>query len=95
MRALYGLIEHDSLSGAVNLAAPHPLPNKDFMRSLREAWGIRFGLPAANWMLETGAFFLRTETELIFKSRRVVAAFPRLAESGFSFQFPDWPRSGA
>jgi len=33
-----------------------------------------------------GAFFLRTETELIIKSRRVIPG--RLLESGFIFQFP-------
>jgi uncharacterized protein (TIGR01777 family) len=88
VRAVYWLIEHESLSGAVNLASPHPLPNKDFLRILRHAWGTPFGLPATNWMLEIGAFFLRTETELILKSRRVVPT--RLTQSGFTFQFPDW-----
>jgi uncharacterized protein (TIGR01777 family) len=88
VRAVYWLIEHESFSGPVNLASPNPLPNKDFMRELRQAWGIRFGLSSTNWMLGIGAFFLRTETELILKSRRVIAT--RLAESGFVFQFPQW-----
>ena len=39
-------------------------------------------------MLEIGAVFMRTETELILKSRRVVPA--RLLEHGFTFQYPDW-----
>jgi hypothetical protein len=61
------------------------------MRALREAWGIRFGAPATRSMLEAGAFFLRSETELILKSRRVV---PRaLSESGFEFRFPAWPEA--
>jgi len=76
------------MSGAVNLAAPNPLPNKDFMRVLREAWGVSIGLPAAEFMLEIGAFFIRTETELVLKSRRVVPA--RLLESRFEFEFPTW-----
>lgn len=87
-RAVRWLIEHEELSGAVNLAAPNPLPNAEFMRALREAWGARFGLVASEWMLEFGAIFMRTETELILKSRRVVPA--RLIESGFKFAFPDW-----
>jgi NAD dependent epimerase/dehydratase family enzyme len=58
------------------------------MRTLRSAWGIGFGLPATKWMLEIGAFFLRTETELILKSRRVVPG--RLLQSGFEFQYPTW-----
>lgn len=89
VRAVYWLIERDELDGPVNLAAPNPLPNAEFMRALREAWGVGFGLPAARWMLEVGAFFLRTETELILKSRRVVPE--RLSESGFTFGFPFWP----
>jgi len=91
VRALYWLIEHDSLSGPVNLAAPNPLPNADFMRELRRAWGMPFGLPSTQWMLEIGAFFLRTETELILKSRRVIPG--RLLQQGFNFEFPSW--SGA
>jgi uncharacterized protein len=82
------LIEHDELSGVVNLAAPNPLPNRDFMRDLRRAWGTRIGIPANALMLELGAVFLRTETELVLKSRRVVPG--RLLHSGFRFQFSEW-----
>ena len=89
VRAVYRLIEDDPFSGPVNLAAPHPLPNMEFMRTLRQAWGIGFGLPATRWMLEVGAVFLRTETELILKSRRVVPG--RLLEAGFTFEHPTWP----
>ena len=91
IRAVRWLIERDDVSGPVNLAAPSPLPNAEFMRTLREAWGIRFGLPAAAWMLEIGAVFLRTETELILKSRRVVPG--RLLQQGFAFEFPSWPEA--
>lgn len=89
VRSLDWLIEREDIRGAVNLAAPGPLPNSDFMRALRRAWGMPFGLPATRWMLEVGAFFLRTETELILKSRRVVPG--RLLDGGFRFEFPDWP----
>jgi uncharacterized protein (TIGR01777 family) len=88
IRAVDWLIEHEDLSGAVNISSPNPLPNKEFMRIFREAWGTKIGLPATRLMLEIGAFFMRTETELILKSRRVVPA--RLLESGFEFEFPDW-----
>jgi uncharacterized protein (TIGR01777 family) len=74
------------LSGTVNLAAPNPVTNRYLMRVIREAVGVRIGLPAARWMLELGAFFLRTETELIIKSRRVVPG--RLTAAGFRFVFP-------
>lgn len=86
-RALEWLIGHDNISGPVNLATPNPLPNRDMMRLFRELVGTPIGLPATEWMLEIGAFFLRTETELILKSRRVVPG--KLLTSGFKFQFPE------
>jgi uncharacterized protein (TIGR01777 family) len=93
VRSVYWLIDHQELEGPINLAAPNPVPNAEFMRCLRAAWGIRFGLPATKWMLEIGALFLRTETELILKSRRVVPG--RLLQSGFVFQFPTWAEAAA
>jgi uncharacterized protein len=88
IRSVYWLIEHEELSGPVNLSAPNPLPNKEFMRVLREARGTRIGLPAAEFMLAIGAFFMRSETELILKSRRVVPK--RITDDGFTFDFPEW-----
>ena len=82
------LIDHEEVAGVVNVAAPNPLPNAQFMQILREAAGVPLGLPASKWMLEVGAVFLRTETELILKSRRVVPT--RLIEHGFEFSFPTW-----
>ena len=89
IRAVNWLIEHDELEGAVNIAAPNPLPNREFMRALRRAWGAKIGLPAMPWMLEIAAALMKTETELILKSRRVIST--RLEQSGFTFQFPEWP----
>jgi uncharacterized protein (TIGR01777 family) len=89
VRAVLWLIEHEELEGPVNLASPNPLTNAEFMRVLRSAWGVPFGLPATEWMLELGAFVLQSETELILKSRRVVPA--KLLQSGFGFEFPVWP----
>jgi NAD dependent epimerase/dehydratase family enzyme len=91
-RAIRWLIDHE-LDGPVNLSSPNPLPNAEFMRTLRRAWGAPVGLPATAWMLELGAIFLRTESELILKSRRVVPG--RLIDSGFVFQFPDWSAAAA
>lgn len=88
IRSVYWLIEHEELSGPINLSSPNPLPNREFMRVFREAWGTRFGLPAMEWQLAIGAFFMRTETELILKSRRVVPKL--LTDSGFEFEFPEW-----
>ena len=88
IRSVAWLLTHDEVSGPVNVAASHPLPNALFMRTLRDAWGMPLGLPATAWMLEIGAFLMRTETELVLKSRRVVPG--RLLEAGFVFEFPEW-----
>jgi len=89
VRAIDHLIANEQMPDCINLAAPNPLPNKEFMGALRNAYGQKIGLPATAWMLELGAIFLRTETELILKSRRVIPG--KLLESGFQFTFPDWP----
>jgi uncharacterized protein (TIGR01777 family) len=89
IRAIELLIAEQNFTGVVNLASPHPLPNRDFLRALRNAWGTRIGLPTTPWMMEIGTFLMRTESELILKSRQVVPG--RLLSAGFQFQFPDWP----
>jgi uncharacterized protein len=93
VRAVRWLIDRQDLAGPVNLAAPNPMPNAEFMRELRVAWGLRVGLPAPKALLEIGAVAIRTESELILKSRRVVPR--RLTESGFVFSYPDWQRAAA
>ena len=91
VRAVRFLLKRSDLNGPINLTAPNPEPNAEFMRHLRQAWGISLGLPATPWMLELGALVMRSETELILKSRRVTPQ--KLLEAGFAFDFPEW--SGA
>jgi len=88
-RAVAWLIDHEEIDGAVNLAAPEPLPQRELMRALRTAAGIPLGVPGPRWMMEIAAFLHRTDTELLLKSRRVVPT--RLLDSGFRFDFPSWP----
>ena len=83
----------DETNGVVNLTAPNPLPNREFMRTLRRAWGKHVGLRATKWMLELGALAMSTETELILKSRRVVPTL--LQKHGYEFMFPTWPEAAA
>jgi uncharacterized protein (TIGR01777 family) len=91
VRAVEFLTGREDITGPVNLAAPTPLPHRSFMRALRSAWGVPVGLPATRWMAEAGAFVLRSDTELLLKSRRVVPG--RLLEEGFAFEHPDWPEA--
>jgi uncharacterized protein (TIGR01777 family) len=87
-RAIDFLIEHEELSGVVNIASPHPVPNGEFMQLLREAWGTRIGLPSPAWLLGIGTWMMRTESELVLKSRRVVPG--KLLDAGFRFEFAAW-----
>lgn len=88
IRALDWIIEHEHLSGPINITSPHPIPNALFMKQLRKAWGTSIGLPAAGWMVRIGAVFMGTEAELPMKSRRVIPTV--LLEDGFEFNHPTW-----
>lgn len=87
VRAVRFLIDH-RLEGSVNVAAPNPVQNTAFLRELQEAWGSHIAIPTIGPVLEFGAWLVRTEPELVLKSRRVVPA--RLLEHGFVFEYPDW-----
>jgi len=91
IESILWIVAQPQFAGPVNLAAPTPLPQAEFMAELRRALGVRIGLPATRWMLELGARFMKTETELILKSRRVVPA--RLLAKGFRFAYPTWPEA--
>lgn len=79
--------QHKEISGVLNTAAPNPVSNKILMQSLRKHMGAALGLPAPVWLLKTGAVLIKTETELILKSRWVIPE--RLSAAGFQFQYPD------
>jgi Predicted nucleoside-diphosphate sugar epimerase len=87
--AIRFLLAHEELSGPVNLSSPEPLTNHAFQQILRHALLAPFGLRSPEWLLKIGAFFLRTDVELLLKSRRVIPR--RLLEAGFRFRYPDWP----
>lgn len=91
VRAVDFLIEREDLSGAFNLAAPGPLPNRDFVAGLHAALGRTWSVPVPRWALEIGALVRRTETELLLKSRRVVPG--RLLAAGFRFEFAEWAQA--
>jgi len=89
VRAIQWLLAQERIEGAVNIAAPHPLPMSEFIEAIREAWGTPFTVPVPRWMVEIGAWLWRTESELVLKSRRVAPKLLRLY--GFPFEFPRWP----
>jgi len=81
-------ISDAGMAGAYLATAPHPVSNAEFMRALRRARGVPFGLPAAGWMVRLGApWLLRTDPELALYGRYCVSR--RLREEGFEFAFAD------
>lgn len=78
------LREKEEVSGVFNCSAPHPITNRELMDNLRKAMNRKIGLPSPKWMLEIGAFLIRTETELILKSRWVIPE--RLEREGYKFK---------
>lgn len=79
--------DHPELDGVVNLAAPHPSDNRGLMAALRRTVGMPVGLPAWRFMLEPAMWALRTEPELLVKSRWVIPE--TLTRAGYRFVQPD------
>lgn len=77
---------HPRLDGPINAASPNPVDNRTFMATVRRVLGARIGPPMPRWMLELGAIGIRTETELILKSRWVLPE--KLTDAGFEFSYP-------
>ncbi len=91
VRAIEWIMAHEHLADVVNVASANPLPNAGFMRELREASHTPIGLSSPEWLIALGAVLLRTEPELVLKSRRVIPG--KLVASGFSFTYPTWPQA--
>ncbi len=85
-RAIRFIEDRGEVSGPVNVAAPTPVTNAELMATIRRILGVRFSFPTRRWMLEIGALVLRTETELLLKSRWVLPS--RLQREGFVFEHP-------
>ena len=78
--------EHKELSGVYNCSAPNPVTNEILTKNFREKTNTKFGLPSPAWLLKIGAVMVRTETELILKSRWVVPE--KLLKAGYAFRYP-------
>ena len=81
------LVEHEQIEGVVNVSSPNPTDSRGMMATLRAVLGVPFGIPTPRFVLELGSIAIRTETELVLKSRWVVPE--RLEDSGYEFEFPE------
>ncbi|MFD0862726.1 TIGR01777 family oxidoreductase [Sungkyunkwania multivorans] len=86
-RAIEFIIEKKSIEGVINLVAPRPTDNKTLMKVLRKSLGMPIGIPTPEWLLHIGARIIRTEPELVLKSRNVIPR--RLQEAGFEHSYPN------
>jgi uncharacterized protein (TIGR01777 family) len=73
------------ITGVINIVSPKPITNKNFMAILRKSIGIPFGVPISELLLKIGSIIIKTESELILKSRNVIPR--RLQENGFTFKY--------
>ncbi len=90
-RAVLHIYGHEELQGPVNAAAPDAVTNRELMRRMRTVLGMKFGIPSPRWLLEFGAVIIRTETELVLKSRWVEPQ--KLVDAGFTFHYPRLPEA--
>jgi uncharacterized protein (TIGR01777 family) len=82
------LVENENMNGAVNLAAPNPLMNKEFMKALRSKFApLGIGFPAPSFGVKLGCFLLGSAPELALQSRKVVSG--KLKDSSYEYYFPD------
>jgi hypothetical protein len=85
------IIESENLEGAINITAPKPLPNEEMMNQLRKKLKVPFGIPSPIWLLELASIFIKTETELMLKSRNVYPEI--LLENGFQFRYDTFEKA--
>ena len=81
------LADRADIAGVVNVTSPNPTDDATLMRTIRHVLGVPFGMPLPRWALELGSAAIRTETELVLKSRWVLPE--RLLEAGYRFRYPD------
>ena len=84
-RIIEWFMENKNAAGVYNCTSPSPIRNEIFMEKIRSSFRIPFGLPAPKWMIEIGTFLLRSESELVLKSRKVIPG--KLLAEGFEFEF--------
>jgi len=84
-RIIQFIKEHKELNGVFNCSSPFPITNRELMQQLRREMNMGIGLPTPKWMLEIGSFLIKTESELVLKSRWVIPE--RLIEAGFHFKY--------
>ena len=79
--------DHKEIEGVVNVSSPNPTDSRGFMATLRKVLRVPLGIPTPRFILEIGSLVIRTETELVLKSRWVVPE--TLEKAGYEFAYPE------
>lgn len=85
------IIENENFEGAINITAPKSLSNEDMMGQIRKKIKVSFGIPSPVWLLELASVFIKTETELMLKSRNVYPEI--LLENDFKFRYDTFEKA--
>jgi uncharacterized protein (TIGR01777 family) len=85
------IIENENLEGAINITAPKSLSNENMMGQIRKKIKVSFGIPSPVWLLELASVFIKTETELMLKSRNVYPEI--LLENDFKFRYDTFEKA--
>lgn len=87
MRLFVEAIENSAVHGIYNATGLQPVPNAEFMASLRNTLGVPVGLPAPAPLVKLAAPFLNTDPDLALNGRRGLPV--RIHGLGFRFRFHD------
>lgn len=90
-KAIQFIIGHPEIVGPINVTAPNPVKNVDFMKALKVKYKKWIAISQPKWLLEMGAALIGTETEMVLKSRNVIPE--RLEESGFKFEYLEFEKA--
>lgn len=84
---IYQSITNKNYKGVYIVSAPHPVSNKEFMKSLRTKMRMPIGLPSPAFLVKFGAKYLfKTDPELVLYGRYVKSL--NLEKQGYNFKYP-------
>jgi uncharacterized protein (TIGR01777 family) len=85
MRLFVEAIENPAVHGIINATGLQPVPNEEFMATLRKTLRVPFGIPTPSFLVRLGAPFIGTDPDLALNGRRGLPV--KVHGLGFRFRF--------
>lgn len=85
MRLFVEAIENPAVHGICNATGLQPVPNHEFMATLRDVLGVPVGVPAPAWLVRLAAPVIDTDPDLALNGRRGLPV--KIHGLGFRFHF--------